>query len=153
MTEWMWCIWLAVFVIAIIVESLGPEVVSIWFAIGALVALIISFFSAWWVQLIVFSVISIVLIFALRPFIKKYINKNPLKSNVEEIILAKGVVTKKATSLEHGTCLINDVTWTIVPCDENDIEVGEIVEVVSISGNKLIVRSVSNIDKEKEKQK
>ena len=43
--DWMWLIWLGVFVIALIIEALESEIVSIWFSIAAIIALIISFFT------------------------------------------------------------------------------------------------------------
>ena len=60
MAEYMWIIWLSIFVIMLIVEASTTELVSVFFALGALVAMIISFIPnvEWWVQLIVFVVVS-----------------------------------------------------------------------------------------------
>ena len=73
MFEYMWAIWLGVFVIALIVEGVTTSVVSIWFALAAIVSLIVSFIPnvAWWVQLIIFLVISVATLFALRPVVSK----------------------------------------------------------------------------------
>ena len=43
MEQWMWIIWLTIFVVSLIIEAIGTDLVSIWFAFGALVSLIISF--------------------------------------------------------------------------------------------------------------
>ena len=58
MEQYLWIVWLAIFVIAVAVEASGPSLVSIWFAIAALVTMIISFIPgvAWWIELIVFIV-------------------------------------------------------------------------------------------------
>ena len=59
MEQYLWIIWLAIFVIALVIEASGPSLVSIWFALGALVTMIISFIPgvAWWIELIVFVVV------------------------------------------------------------------------------------------------
>ena len=150
--DWMWLIWLGVFVIALIIEALESEIVSIWFSIAAIIALIISFFTTWWIQLIIFIVTSTVMVILLRPILKKLTFSKPLKSNIDEIISKRGIVTKKATKLENGRCKINDVTWTIVPIDDQDIEEGEIIEVVSVSGNKLYVKKANDNADDKEVQ-
>ena len=66
--DWMWAIWLGIMIIMVIVECMGPALVSIWFAAGALVSLVLSLFSLipgvtipWWVQVIVFVVVSAII--------------------------------------------------------------------------------------------
>ena len=73
----MWIIWLAIMIVMVIVECMGPALVSIWFAAGALVSLILSLLSfipgvtiPWWVQVIVFVVVSAITLLALRPLTK-----------------------------------------------------------------------------------
>ena len=85
MEQYMWIIWLSLFVIMLIVEALGPALVSVWFAFGALIAMIISFIPgvAWWIQVVVFVVLSAAAFFALRPISKKFIKTNEVKSNVD----------------------------------------------------------------------
>ena len=77
MAEYLWIVWLSIFVVALIVETGTTELVSIFFAFGALIAMIISFIPGveWWVQLIIFVVLSGVSLAALRPVVKKYLNK------------------------------------------------------------------------------
>ena len=62
----------------LIVEAIGPNLVSIWFALGALVALIVSFIPgvAWWIELIVFVVVAATTLLALRPLFKGLLKKN-----------------------------------------------------------------------------
>ena len=70
--QYMWIVWLALMIIMVIVECMGPALVSIWFAAGALVSLILSLFSLipgvtipWWVQVIVFVVVRAITLLAL----------------------------------------------------------------------------------------
>ena len=94
MEQYMWIVWLVAFVLFIIIEAIGTDLVTIWFAGGALIALIISFIPnvPWWVQLIVFFVISIVCLFAVRPLARKYMRGKIVKSNVESLVGRKGMI-------------------------------------------------------------
>ena len=145
MEQYMWIIWLALFVIMLVVEALGPALVSVWFALGALIAMIISFIPGvtWWIEIVVLVVISIAAFFALRPISKRFIKRNEVKSNVDSLIGKKGYVIEKISFLNPGSCKIGDVIWTAVALNEKEeIEKDEVVEVITIDGNKLIVKKV-----------
>ena len=78
MEAYMWIVWLSLFVLMLVVEAIGTELVSIWFSLGALIALIVSFIPnvPWWVEVVVFVVISCATLFALRPLFTKYFKRN-----------------------------------------------------------------------------
>ncbi|MFA6624545.1 MAG: NfeD family protein [Bacilli bacterium] len=150
MEQWMWVIWLAVFVIALIVEATGTDLISVWFAAGSIVALIISFIPdvSWWIELIVFSVISIASLAVFRPIVHKYLRKDIIRSNVDELVHTKGILSSKIDRMHQGTLKINDVVWTCIAQDDKTvIEEGSEVEVLAIRGNKLIVRICSDNSK------
>ena len=142
MEEWMWIIWLTIFVVSLIIEAIGTDLVSIWFAFGALVSLIISFTACpWWVELIVFITVSASTLLVLRPLAHKWMRRGITKTNVDEIINSKGVMTAKYDLLHHGEVKINGVIWTAIGQNEKDVlNVGDVESVVGISGNKLIVK-------------
>ena len=145
MEQYMWIVWLALFVIMMIVEASGPALVSIWFALGALVSLIISFIPGvtWWIELIVFVAVSGATLLAIRPIVRKYVKRNTVKTNVDSFIGKRGYVIEDITLLNPGAIKIGDVSWTAIPVDKDDkILENEIIEVVAVSGNKLIVRKV-----------
>ncbi|MCQ2773098.1 MAG: NfeD family protein [Bacilli bacterium] len=147
MEAWMWIIWLTIFVVAIIVEAIGADLVSIWFAAGAMVALILSFIPNcyWWIQLIVFVVISTALLFCLRPLAHRYMRNNIVRTNIDEMIHSKGVMKARYDYLHHGEVVVNGVTWTAIASKEKDVlNEGDIVTVVAISGNKLIVEKIKD---------
>lgn len=137
-------IWLAVFVVAIIVEACTTELVSIWFAIGAILAIILACFPAqipFYASIIVFFGVSIICFIGLRPLAHRYLLRKISKSNVDEIVGRKGKITKGITELDNGEVKINDVLWTAVSSDGSiEIPKDSVVEVVSIKGNKLIVK-------------
>lgn len=141
--SYIFYIWLGIFVISIIVEFATSELVSVWFALGSIFALIISVIPGvpYYISIILFFVVSIFCLVLLRPLSKKLLSRNIVKSNVEEIIGKRGVVIKDITDLERGEIKINDVVWTAELADgEGPINKEEIVFVVAINGNKLIVK-------------
>ena len=145
MEQYMWIVWLALFVIMLVVEAAGPALVSIWFSFGALVALIISFIPgiSWWIEVIVFVVISIATLLALRPVLRRYIKRNNFRTNVDSFIGKRGYVIEDITSLQPGAVKIGDVSWTAIPVNKDDkILENEIIEVVAVNGNKLTVKKV-----------
>ena len=145
METYLWIIWLSVFVIAIIVEALTSGLASIWFAIGAIVALIISFIPgvAWWIELIVFIVVSGLMLLCLRPLANRLLKRDVINSNIDEIAGKKGIMVKAYDEFNRGEVKINDVIWTAVSADEKEaISEGTKVVVVSVDGNKLIVRPI-----------
>ena len=145
MEQYLWIMWLVIFISMVVVEASGPNLVSIWFALGALVSLIISFIPgvAWWIELIVFVVVSAASLLALRPVFKHLLKRNIFKSNVDSFQGKRGYVVEDITYLIPGAVKMGDVKWSAVPQDKNTTFLkGEVVEVVSINGNKLIVKKV-----------
>ena len=143
--NYMWIIWLVLFVAMLIVEASGPALVSIWFSLGALFALIVSFIPnvEWWIEVIVFVVISLATLLALRPVLKKYIKRNRFNTNIDSFTGKRGYVIEDITYVRPGAVKIGDVSWTAIPANKDDTIVeNEIIEVVAISGNKLIVKKV-----------
>ena len=140
-----WIIWLALFVIMLGIEALGPALVSAWFAFGALIALIVSFIPEvpWWIEVIVFVVISIATLIALRPILRRYIKRNNYNTNIDSFTGKRGYVIEDITYLKPGAVKIGDVSWTAIPVNrEETILENEIIEVVAVNGNKLLVKKV-----------
>ena len=147
MEQYMWIIWLSLFVLMLVVEGAGPGLVSIWFSFGALIALIISFIDGvpWWVELIVFVAVSVATLFALRPIVKRFYKRNNIRTNVDSFVGKRGYVIEDITLLRPGAIKIGDVSWTAIPVSKNDkILENEVVEVVAINGNKLVVKKVED---------
>jgi membrane protein implicated in regulation of membrane protease activity len=129
----------------LIIEAVGPALVSIWFALGAVIALILSFIPevAWWIEVIVFVVISIATLLALRPILKRYIKRNNYNTNIDSFTGKRGYVIEDITYLRPGAVKIGDVSWTAIPVNKDEkIVENEIIEVVAVNGNKLIVKKV-----------
>lgn len=149
----MWIIWLAVFVIALVIEAAGTDLVSIWFAAGALVALVLSLISgvSWWIELIVFVVISVAALLCLRPLVGKYMRRSIVSSNVDELKGEKAILVEKIDPLHHGAIVLSGTKWTAIAAGEGQsIKEGTEVEIVAISGNKLIVKEAPKAERKEQ---
>ena len=143
--EVMFWVWLAVIAVAIIIEILTLDLVSVWFAFGAVIPFILAAVGgiAIEIQIAVFVIVSALLIIFMRNWAKKLLFKNMNeKTNINSII-GKKIRLLEDTDFEHlGSLKINDVTWTAVSHDGGLIKAGQIVEVVKVDGNKLLVKEV-----------
>lgn len=145
MEQYMWIVWLALFVIMLIVEASGPALVSIWFSFGALVTLIVSFIPGvpWWTEVIIFVVLSAAALLALRPIVRRYVKRNKYNTNVDSFTGKRGYVIEDIELLKPGAVKIGDVSWTAIPVNKDEkILENEIIEVVAVNGNKLVVKKV-----------
>ena len=134
--------WLAAFVIFLVVEAVVPGLISIWFAIGALAALLSAFFHApFWLQVIWFLVVSIAALAATRPLAKKYINARAMPTNADRILGKDCVVRERIDNLNGtGAVSADGNVWTArMEREDETAEAGEIVVVRRIEGVKLIV--------------
>lgn len=134
-------IWLAVSISLFILEALTTTLVCIWFAFGALAAFIASLFklNIWWC-LTVFILVSIVSLILTRKYAKKYLNKAPVATNADSLIGKPAIVTEEIDSVKAtGGVLVNGQPWSAKTRVGQTIKKGELVEVVAISGVKLVV--------------
>ena len=132
-------VWLAVIVLAIIVEIIVPGLVSIWFVPSALIAMILELCNVPVpIQIVSFLVLSVVCIFSTRKLVKQ---KKSAKTNIDAIIGEKCVVTEKIDNLHNsGRVKLRGMDWTAHASDDStSYDVGEVVVVRSIEGVKLIV--------------
>ena len=137
-------IWLIAMVILLVVEAMVPGLISIWFAIGALAALISALFHApVWLQLVWFVAISILTLVLTRPFVKKYVNSRVTPTNADVVIGKDAVVTERIDNLHaQGAVMLDGKVWTArTEKEQVTVEAGETVRVLRIEGVKLIVEA------------
>ena len=138
-------IWLGVFALCLIVEAACPvHLVSIWFAVGSLVALAVSLLSGpVWLQILLFLVVSGGLLAALWPFVKKVLNPHLSKTNVDSIIGSRGYVTSAIDNLHaQGQVKLGGMEWTARSADGSPIPEGTLIRVDRIEGVKVFVTAV-----------
>ena len=142
--NYMLYVWLGVFVIALIVEGVTTELVSVWFAVGALVALPFGFFKEFWISIIVFVVVSTVALIFTRPIVRRITQRRERKTNVDDVIGKKLKTITDITKFDAGEVKLNGIVYTAILRDNDDktISKDKIVEVVSIKGNRLVVKEI-----------
>lgn len=134
--------WLIVLVVLIATEIATMGLTTIWFAAGALVAAIISLLggNVWW-QVGIGLVVSLLLLFFTRPIAVKYFNRERVRTNVESLVGRQAIVISKVNNLQGtGQVNISGQEWSArASSDSVTYPVGSVVNVVAISGVKLIV--------------
>lgn len=148
----MFWVWIGVFVITFFVEIMTMDLVAIWCTFASVIPLILAAANlvGWEVQVVIFIVLSVVMVFALRKIAKKWLYKY---SSKEDFNLNQGKVVKLLENTEEGIgqVKINDVVWTAKIEDGEDYSKGTKVEIIKMSGNKVIVKKVE-IKESKEKK-
>lgn len=135
-------VWLAVMSVLIIIEIITVGLTTIWFAGGALVAMLIATLGGGTIlQVVVFLVVSLVLLIFTRPFALNYINSTRIKTNYEGIIGKVVRITEDVDNMNGTGCAtVNGQEWTVRSVnDNNKIEAGKLAKVVNIKGVKLLV--------------
>lgn len=135
--------WLVIFLILLMIEIVTLGLTTIWFAGGALISFIATLLGAnLVVQLVLFTIISLILLFVTRPIALKYFNKNLTKTNVDEAIGKTAVVSTRIDNVNGtGEAVLAGDIWMARSKDNDIIEKGTKVDVVTIEGVKLIVRA------------
>lgn len=134
-------LWIVVFVAALIIEAASFALVSIWFAAGALGALIAAAVGApFWVQLIIFGILAGLLLIFTRPLLKKLFPNKFIPTNSElEIGKTAVVIEDIDNDTGKGRVRLGGVNWAAVSADGEKISVGVTVRVKEIRSAKLIV--------------
>lgn len=141
--------WLALVVLFAIVEGVTPQLVSIWFAGGALVSLVVSLFGApLWVDVIVFVAVSAILLILTRPLVKRRFEKQTVRTNADALVGGDAVVTQGINNVEGvGLAKILGQVWSARSANGEEIPEGTAVTVERIEGVKLIVSEKKFPDK------
>ena len=134
--------WLIVVVVMAVIEIITLGLTTIWFAGGALAAFIASLLGAnLLVQSILFVVVSVVLLAVTRPLAVEFFNKDRTKTNAESLIGKTAVVRQEIDNLKAaGMVTVDGQEWSARSADNTVIAAEAPVEILEISGVKLLVR-------------
>lgn len=151
MGEYWWImviIWAVVFIATLVLELITADLNSIWFIISSLVVLVISAFNIveYWVQLIIFVVLSVFLVIVTRPLTKKMMDREIIKTNTDKYIGMIGKIISKSETDDVWEIRVDGSLWRAFNKDGLNFEIDENVIVEGISGNKLIINKVNSID-------
>ena len=147
----MWQIWLIASGIFFICEIITVGFLVFWLGIGALIAMLVSFFTSnIIVQMSVFVISSGLLIFATRPLVNKISKKDVIPTNVYSLIGKKAVVTEDIDWVTgKGQIKFEGEIWSAKSKEQINIPAGSEVEIVSIEGVKAFVKPLkiySNVE-------
>ena len=140
----MMIIWLVVLIIAAIVEVLTMGLTTIWFAGGALVAIVATLLHApIAIQVVLFFVVSLLLLFFTRPVAVRYFNRDRVKTNVESLVGKQAIVISEINNIQGiGQVTVGGNQWSARSVSDNVvIPAGAVVNILSINGVKLIVKA------------
>lgn len=139
-------VWAGLLVLFLVLEGVTAGLVSIWFAAGAAVSLVVALISEdlIWLQVVAFIVVSAVTLLATRPLARKLRAKN-MPTNADRNIGSEAVVTADITAHVPGSVKVNGMEWTAVSDDGADIPAGEVVIVKDISGVKVTVAKKATV--------
>lgn len=132
-------VWAVVIVGTIIIELAGPQVVSIWFTLGAVVALILAIFQIEvWIQIVVFVGVSLLALAITKPLYNKYLKKSMDQEDVSSLVGEEGKIVELKFENQRQYVEIKGANWELT--NEEIIPVGTKVEVIEVDGNKLKVK-------------
>lgn len=133
----MFYFWLGVVILLGILEAITVGLVSIWFVLSGIVALILSFFTdSFLLQFAVFVLLGILLMLTTRKTFVKYFSKTE-KTNLDRVIGMKAIVTEEIEKNGIGEVKVDGKKWSAIADEE--IKVGSIVKILKINGVKLKV--------------
>ena len=136
-------LWLVVLIVSIGVEVATLGLTSIWFAGGAVVAVIVAaFHGPVWLQILLFFAVSLLLLFFTRPIAVRYFNRDRVRTNVESMIGRQAIVTSEIDNLQGiGQVTVGGQEWSArTEADGMNLQPGTVVDIVAVNGVKLIVK-------------
>ncbi len=142
----MWQFWLIVAGLFFVGEIFTLGFLIFWFGIGALFAMLVSFFTTnIIIQTTVFIITSTIFILATKPLVKKFVDVKKTNTNVFSIIGKKALVIKDIDPIHSsGQIKLNGEVWSAETENDEIIKEGSEVEVLKINGVKAIVKLVDS---------
>lgn len=147
-TSYAWIGWLVLILVFITIEMLVLEFTFLMLAIGSLGGLLSGLFGvAWWGQLLIAAVLSLLLLFLIKPPLLRLLKRgaDPAKSNVAALLGTRAVVILNLSDGGGQVKLANGETWTarISPDSSvHEFSPGEYVTVSAIDGSSAVVTPV-----------
>ncbi len=141
--------WLALMIAFIVVEASTVSVVSVWFAAGALAALLTDALTGpFWLQVLIFIAVSGVLLWLLRPITKKYFTPKLTRTNVDAVIGTTGTVLEDIDNLASaGRVKLGAMEWSARSSDDVVIPAGTLIRVDKVEGVKVFVTAIKETQK------
>ena len=142
--NWAAIVWLVLMVLFLAVEAATVSMTSLWFAAGALAALLIALLGgAVWLQTLLFLAVSAGLLAVLRPLVRRYVAPKVTATNVDSVVGTTGLVTAAIDNVSAaGQVKLGGMVWTARSTTGEPIPEGTRVKVDKIEGVKVFVSPV-----------
>ena len=143
--NWAAIVWFVLMLVFLIVEAAcAVHLVSIWFAVGSVAALVVSLFQVdLWIQITVFLAVSCVALALMWPFIQKVLKPQRSKTNLDSVIGSVGLVTAAIDNISAtGQVKLGAMEWTARSTSGKPIAPGTQIRVDRIEGVKVFVTPV-----------
>lgn len=139
--NWAAMIWLLLIVVFLIAEAATVTMVSLWFAAGALAAMLVSLTGGSVAfQVTVFLAVSVLAVAALRPLVRKHITPKLTRTNVDSVIGTTGFVTEDIDNVSaQGQVKLGSMYWTARSTSGVSLSKGTLIRVDRIEGVKVFV--------------
>lgn len=133
--------WFIIFLVLLLIELVTINLVTIWFAIGAVTALATACITDnVTIQIVVFIIISTISLLVTKPVIKRLRTRKIIPTNLDRVVGKIGVVTKEITKDNYGEVKVDGSIWTAT--SKKKIKKDSQVKVLKIEGVKLLVEKV-----------
>ena len=144
LTSWAWVFWLALILVFLVVEVLSLSFVFLMLAVGSLGGLVAGLLGApWWVEFIVAAVVSLLLLFFVRPPLLRLTHRgaDPARSNIDALLGTSGTVVIAFADGRGQVKLANGETWTarVSPGASDALIEGDRVRIDAIDGATAVV--------------
>lgn len=142
--NWAPVVWLLIAVLLGFLEATTVDLVAIWFALGALAAIVPAAIGfPLWVQLVVFIAVSLSTLYFTRPIVRDVLKVKKVSTNADRIIGMVGLVTVPINNVAgEGRVMVNGLEWAARSDDGVPLDVNENVLIKRIEGVKVIVERV-----------
>lgn len=139
--NWAAILWLVLLVVFLVAEASTVTLVSLWFAAGALIAMVVTLLGGGlWLQIAVFLAVSILLLASVRPLAQKHLTPKLTRTNVDSVIGSSGLVTQDIDNLTaQGQVKLGSMYWTARSTGGAPIPKGTRIRADRIEGVKVFV--------------
>ena len=145
LAQHLWQMWAVVAIVCLILELMAGDIFIICFSIGAVFAAIAAAFGlGFYSQLVAFAVFTLISLFWVRPFAKRYLRKGEDNrvSNADALMGRQGRVVETVKSDGFGRVQIDGDIWKAVTKESADIPEGANVRVIGRESTIITVESI-----------
>ncbi len=142
--EYAAIVWFILMLVFIVAEAMTVSLVSTWFAVGALAAMVTSLLGGeLWLQVVIFVAVSGVLLALLRPIAKKHFTPKLTRTNVDSVVGAEGIVSRDIDNIRAcGQVKLGSMEWSARSTSGEPIEANARIRVDRVEGVKVYVSPV-----------